>query len=356
MYKVKQVHFEPTQLCQASCPMCDRNKNGGDENQYLSNASITFKQFKQIFSSQFVQQLDTFYMCGNHGDPILNTEVLDMFQWLRSTNPKLNISMTTNGGAQHPSWWEELGKIKNMIVNFSIDGLEDTNHLYRQGVSWKRVEENMDAFISAGGYAKWTFLVFNYNEHQVEEAEIFSKLIGVKDFIVKKSGRYVNTHSLEKKNSHQAINRRGEETALLSQPTNPKYQNKAVNKDYDIIVKDYGSMDNFIELAESNPKCVEKKEIYVSAEGHVFPCCWLNGQLYKWWRPMEESQEYQVIHENGGMDTISAYKHSINDIVNGKMFNDLKRRWDITGCNNGRMRTCGLKCNVGFDPFRAQWQ
>ena len=36
---VKMVHFEPTQMCQASCPMCDRNKNGGEVNQYLKDES-----------------------------------------------------------------------------------------------------------------------------------------------------------------------------------------------------------------------------------------------------------------------------------------------------------------------------
>ena len=36
-------------------------------------------------------------------------------------------------------------------VNFSVDGLEDTNHLYRQGVKWEKVEDNMVAFCDAGG-------------------------------------------------------------------------------------------------------------------------------------------------------------------------------------------------------------
>ena len=37
---IRMVHLETTQLCQASCPMCDRNMNGGDVNPYLKNKSL----------------------------------------------------------------------------------------------------------------------------------------------------------------------------------------------------------------------------------------------------------------------------------------------------------------------------
>ncbi len=40
MYNYKQineVHLEVTQRCNASCPMCDRNENGGPVNQHIKN-------------------------------------------------------------------------------------------------------------------------------------------------------------------------------------------------------------------------------------------------------------------------------------------------------------------------------
>ena len=56
---VKMVHFEPTQLCQASCPMCDRNKNGGEVNQYLKDESMTLEGFKKAFSPEFLSKIKT---------------------------------------------------------------------------------------------------------------------------------------------------------------------------------------------------------------------------------------------------------------------------------------------------------
>lgn len=355
MYDVKMVHFEPTQLCQASCPMCDRNKNGGDVNQYLTDKSMSLDEFKNTFSPEFLKNLETFYFCGNHGDPIFAPEMLEMAEYVRDQNPNINMFVTTNGGARKPEWWERLAKVVS-FVNFSVDGLEDTNHCYRQGVQWKNVEENMQAFCDAGGYAKWTFLVFNYNEHQVEEAEKFSKLVGVKEFIVKKSGRYVYSADLRKRDEHQAVDRKGNNTQLLSQPTNPKYRNQAIDEDYSKIIDEFGSMDNFIDVAPIKPKCVTKKEIYVSSEGLVFPCCWLAGQVYKWWRPMEESQEYKVISSTGGFDKINSNHTPLEEILEGDFFATVKHSWDIHGVGQGRMKTCATKCNVGFDPFMAQWK
>lgn len=333
---VRQVHFEPTQLCQASCPMCDRNENGGEVNRYLKNVDMTLEQCQQIFTPEFVKQLDTIFMCGNHGDPILCADALEMFRYFRETNPKINLSMTTNGGARSAEFWEGLAELK-VHVNFSVDGLEDTNHLYRQGVQWKKIEENMDTFCSAGGKANWTFLVFNYNEHQVEEARRFAELIGVDNFIVKKSGRYL-TSKQEKKTEHQAVFR-GRLAQLLQQPTNEKYQNKELQKSVDIkkIMKE----------EKIFPKCVQKREIYVSAEGFVFPCCWTHGQMYKWYLEPQAAQIWEHINKHN----ISALSTSVKEVIEGGFFDSIEASWD----KENRLEVCGLKCNKVFDPYTAQW-
>jgi MoaA/NifB/PqqE/SkfB family radical SAM enzyme len=314
---------------------------------------MTLEGFKKAFSKEFLANLNTFFFCGNHGDPIFAPDMLEHAKYVRECNPEINMFVTTNGGARKPEWWEELAKVVS-FVNFSVDGLQDTNHFYRQGVKWQNVEDNMAAFCDAGGYAKWTFLVFNYNEHQVEQARMFAELIGVKDFIVKKSGRYINTADLKKKDDHQAVFR-GKDAIRLSPPKDPKYRNKAIDNDYDKIVEKYGSMDSFIDIAEIKPKCLQKQEIYVSAEGLVFPCCWLAGQVYKWWRPIESSQEYKVIMSTGGFEKINVHYTPLQEIINGDFFATVKNSWDIHGVGQGRMKTCGTKCNIGFDPFVAQW-
>ena len=68
---IRTVHLEITQRCQAACPMCDRNENGGVDNRHITNAELSFDDCKAIFPVDFIKQLDTMYMCGNLGDPIV---------------------------------------------------------------------------------------------------------------------------------------------------------------------------------------------------------------------------------------------------------------------------------------------
>ena len=351
---IKMVHFEPTQKCQASCPMCDRNKNGGEVNQYLTNRDISIEEFKKIFSIDFLKQLESFFFCGNHGDPILCPDLIPMVKYVREHNPNIRMWITTNGGARTAKWWEELAQYIS-FVNFSVDGLEDTNHLYRQGVVWDKVDTAMDAFCGAGGKAEWTFLVFEYNEHQVEHARAYAEMLGVHKFIVKKSGRYITTADLEKKETHTHTDKKGNRN-ILGKPKNPKYHNKATEVDYGRIVKEYGSLNNYIESAQIVPKCQQKKEIYVSAEGLVFQCCWLGGQIYKWWRPKEDGDIYQLIEKTGGIDKINALHYPIEEILQSEFYNKVEESWNLKTYADGRLKTCALKCNKGFDPFKAQWQ
>lgn len=334
--QIKQIHLESTQLCQASCPMCDRNMNGGNVNPYLKNKSLTLDNVKHLFDNKFLNQLDNIYMCGNHGDPIFAPQCLEMFEYFRSNNKNLNLGITTNGGARKPEWWNELAKL-NVHVNFSVDGLEDTNHLYRQGVVWKNVEENIDAFTSAGGKGDWTFLVFNYNEHQVEEAERYSKLLGINKFIVKKSGRYL-TSNLEKKEQHQAVFRKGL-GMLLSKPKQLKYRNKELERDIDI--------NKSLEFFDVVPKCVQKKEIYISAEGLVLPCCWTAGQMYKWYLDPKASEIWEYL--NGY--NINALDSSIKEVMESGFLKKIKDSWK----GKDKLKVCTVKCNNKFDPFLAQW-
>ena len=156
MYKyedIKTIHLEITQNCQASCPMCDRNQNGGALNPHINLDELTIDDVKSIFTPDFILQLSTMYMCGNLGDPIVARDTLEVFEYFRSNNPKMWLSMNTNAGARDEHWWQELAKIYGRMgaVIFSVDGLQDTNHIYRQGVVWENVERSMRSFTGAGG-------------------------------------------------------------------------------------------------------------------------------------------------------------------------------------------------------------
>jgi MoaA/NifB/PqqE/SkfB family radical SAM enzyme len=388
MYKyneLRTLHLEITAACNASCPMCARNINGGEVNPQLPQTELTIADIKQMFDPDFVRQLDRVYMCGNYGDPVAARDTLEAFTYFRHCNPNIHLSMHTNGSAKRPEWWAELARIigrKGHVV-FSLDGLEDTNHLYRQGTVWANIMKNVQTFINAGGRARWDYIVFAHNEHQVDAAEALSKQMGFERFQFKKSARFFSMSSGVTKEMHQAANRKGMATTLLQAPTNPKYRNSALDelskiakseapvkflpsraRDIETLAPQKFSLD----LEKKKPmerywdevpikcKVAEEKSLYVSAEGVVQPCCWTAGQMYVWYWSPKGGQIWDLINQVG-KDNLNATKVPLRDVVDGLYFQDLiPNSWNKTSCAEGKLAVCAKTCGTKHDAFSEQFK
>jgi len=354
---IKQVHLEVTQRCQAACPMCDRNENGGADNRHIDNSELSLADCERIFPPEFIAQLKTMYMCGNLGDPIIARDTLEIFRYFRKHNPTMWLSMNTNAGAKNEEWWRQLAEVFGRMgtVIFSVDGLRDTNHLYRQGVVWDNVERNMKAFILAGGRARWDFIIFGHNEHQVDEAEALAAKWGCEKFQRKKSGRFF-TASNKGKDKHQAQNRKGQETQLLQKPQKLDNQNLALLKQKE-IEKTYGSMSDYYNKCSINCKAIDKKEIFITAEGLLMPCCWTAGRMYKWWhKDYRVEQIWEHIERAGGKLAIDATLHGLESVFNSGILESITESWQKDSVANGKLGVCSMKCGSEFDPFAAQFE
>ncbi len=383
--EVKTLHLEITAACNASCPMCARNINGGEVNPQLPQTELSIENIKQMFDPRFVTQLDRVYMCGNYGDPVAAKDTLEVFTYFREYNPNIHLSMHTNGSAKRPEWWAELARIigrKGHVV-FSLDGLEDTNHLYRQGTVWANIMKNAQTFINAGGRARWDYIVFAHNEHQVEAAEQLSKDMGFERFQFKKSARFFSMSSGVTKEMHQAANRKGMATTLLQAPTNPKYRNSALDELSKIAkseapVKFLPSrvvdipklsaqkfstdpakkkpMEKYWDEVPIKCKVAEEKSLYISAEGIVQPCCWTAGQMYVWYWSPKGGQIWDLI-DQVGKDNLNATKVPLRDIVDGLYFQDLvPNSWNKSSCAEGKLAVCAKTCGTKHDAFSEQFK
>jgi MoaA/NifB/PqqE/SkfB family radical SAM enzyme len=355
--EIKKVHLEVTQRCQAACPMCDRNENGGHDNVHIDNSELTLEDCKKIFLPEFISNLDNMYMCGNLGDPIVAKDTLEIFKYFREHNPKMWLSMNTNAGAKSADWWTELANVFGRMgtVIFSVDGLEDTNHIYRQNIQWPIVRRSMEAFISAGGRARWDFIIFAHNEHQVEEAEAMSVTMGFEKFQKKKSGRFIVAAGDKGKESTQAKNRKGENTATIAKPKKEENQNLALLKQKEID-KQYGGMMEYYDQCGIKCKVAEEKNVFITAEGLMLPCCWTAGRMYKWWhKDYRVEQIWDMIDEVGGKDSLNAITHGLETVMSSGILQNIENSWSIDGIKNGKLGVCAMKCGDQFDPFGAQF-
>lgn len=190
MRRIRVLHIEPTDVCQALCPLCARTLDPNFKKD--SKHHLRIEQIQRHFSDRVIQGLDKMFMCGNYGDPAAGYYTMDIYKYFRKINPTITLGMNTNGAVQSTFFWHELGGLFNQPQDycvFSIDGLEDTNPVYRRGVDWKKLMANAEAFIAAGGNAQWDMLVYRHNQHQVRACEQLARNMGFRWFRAKVSKR-----------------------------------------------------------------------------------------------------------------------------------------------------------------------
>jgi MoaA/NifB/PqqE/SkfB family radical SAM enzyme len=358
VYKAEQirvVHLEITSKCNASCPMCLRNICGGAVNPQLPLTELSLADIQKIFPIDFIRQLQRIYYCGNYGDPIVAQDTLESLKYFKSQNADISLSLFSNGSARSPQWWREVAGLTK-DVHFAIDGLHDTNFLYRRGTNFETIIKNVEAFIQAGGTAIWDFIVFRHNEHQVEEAQKLASDLGFKKINFKKTGRFFSNTRSEVK-SHQAVlDKEGKVEYYLEMPINPKFQNQALLKEQELVSK-YGTLEKYLDQVLIDCKVQAENSIYVSAEGAVFPCCWTANQMYPWYFEPKTSQIWKIIDSlDAGLESISALNRPIQDIINGEFFKKIEESWPRKSTKDGKLKACAKTCGKEFDPFREQFR
>jgi len=322
--QIKEVHLELTSKCQASCPMCPRNIQGGIENPWLVENEITIDQFKQWFPVSFIKQLDKLFMCGNLGDAIVAKDTLKIFQYLREHNREIYLGLHTNGSAQSEKWWQQLATA-NVEVTFGIDGLEDTHALHRIGTSFNKIISNATAFIQAGGSARWHMLVFEHNKHQIDKCESLSKELGFAEFTQKNSSRF-----------------RGDYMPVLTKEGKTSHRIYPSERSTDISKKLFS-----IKLEETKQihcKAKQTTSLYIGADGSVTPCCWLD---YSGTTPDSLSM---VDYKDQGFENPNLNTQSLEDIFESRYFNRIEETW-----SNTPLRECTKQCGK-VDKLNEQFK
>lgn len=325
---LKVLDIEPSSYCNAKCPHCMRESQNGDYS-FFKQVHLSEGFFDVFFPKDVAAGLDIASFSGNIGEPAMNKELPSILKWFRKQNPNVFLEVYTNGSVQSPQWWEQLGHIigNNGNVIFAIDGLEDTNHIYRVDVKWKKLIENAAAYISTSATSTWQFIPFKHNQHQVELAEQMSKDMGFTNFKIKISHR-----------------------DLLNQPQNSK---NAVEPADDPRFKHQGQRLDFVRMDKTEEylnsvsiKCyaIEERNLYISAEGLVFPCCHtasiflLSDDLlpkgYDW---------IKNVKLDFNQDEINLYKNKLEDILNSNTFKRIKESWSLK-MSQGRNPLCAAIC------------
>jgi hypothetical protein len=341
--ELRILHLEMTERCNAACPMCGRTASDGAGKPYLTN-ELSAADIESWLPAETMASLHYAFMCGNHGDPMLGRDTLAVLRLFRRRSNVLLLGMHTNGGARPREWWSELADImgKRGKVVFSVDGLEDTNHIYRRNVRWDVLQRNFRAYIKAGGRAEWHFLVFRHNEHQIEAARALAEREGFARFILKKSARFAADSG-----RFEPLGEDGK--PILAPPKDPRWLNSEPER-LNALQDAYGGYEGWLDRTPIRCKIQEERSLYISARGHLWPCCWLGyGSV-----PGERQAVDEFLERNGGLDQLSLRERSLEQILRGPVFQAIQRGWSAN-LAGGRIAVCAKMCSTELNLHGSQY-
>lgn len=306
-----KLQIEITNYCNAACPQCARENlkiNNFSDSFSLNDSYVSLKKFKHWLDKDDWSSLERILFCGNYDESTTNPDLIPICNWIIKNQqlfPKSpEISIHTNGGARNTKFWKELGEISKesnyrIRVVFAIDGFEDTNHLYRKNVDWKKLQQNWRSYIKAGGIAWWQWVMFEHNEHQKHLVEQYAKQEGFRRV------KFVGSHR-------------------------PKVGDIIPTKD---------KIDEQKIFSKVIPDCYKNTHhsmgLYIGYNGIVNPCCWQG-------LPSGLSDVYQ---KNDGDFTqgILNGNNSIQEILDSVWMENFKKNME-----QGIFAKCVQKCKINI--------
>lgn len=345
---INQVHVELSNNCNAMCPLCARVSHGAVRR--YERHQISISQFREWFDESFVSRVVHWVFCGSRGDPTMCNDLNDIIRYIKQVKADADIRINTNGGARNNAFWQELGTLfaatSNNRVLFGIDGLRDSNHLYRRGVNWDKLMENVATYIAAGGKAQWDFLVFEHNEHQIEEAKLLSTTMGFTSFEPKR------TLGFDHGNEIPVYSRHGKFEYFIKGPKQVKYRSiveikpghpaSEVDNIEDYLDKEdhweSELMSRFANLSEDDfqndsyiaefkgkevscmslggeTKWVDQTEIFVGPDGIVNPCCFVDTSMFVPTRGQLITEQMQYLARSHGLEKFNLNNNSLKEIM-----------------------------------------
>jgi hypothetical protein len=332
-----KLQFELSSMCNALCLGCVRTDVTTFNNKKFAipdKQYIGFDTFKKILTAPEFKTVQELEFCGTIDDPLMHPEFLDFLEF-SSTVKQYTIIVHTNSSLRSKEYWKKLAIVlkKNYkhVVKFSIDGMEDTNHIYRQNTTWSKIMENAKTFIEAGGNASWQYLIFPWNEHQLMEAKALSVEMGFYEFMSRHDRSQVTAWGLDQVQKIKINNKVLNSNEKISIDTINKRFKSSLNDDINCNNKNY-------------------KMYFISFDSKLWPCCFLHNGFFQTEPGKADILQQRLFDAYGDEDWNDMTKHSIKEILDHEFYkNDLTDSWDsnIHGLDKGtRIHRCTEVCSV----------
>jgi MoaA/NifB/PqqE/SkfB family radical SAM enzyme len=170
---------DPCNYCNLKCPLCPTGLGELGRPQ----AMLSLDHFKKYFDPLQPYLFEAYL--HNWGESLLNTQVYSMIRHAQDSDVGTNLS--SNFVAVNSRDIDNLLSCGLEYLVISLDGTDqETYSKYRVGGNFNRVVSNLSELLRRRAarrqktpVVEWQFIVMKQNEHQVGEAEILSRKLGV---------------------------------------------------------------------------------------------------------------------------------------------------------------------------------
>jgi len=364
---VTEYQLEITSYCNAACPQCPRNVNGSGVNPHLTLEHLPRSVIDAAFTEDLCLNLRQVFFCGSYGDPIMHPDFLDILRDFRHKCPTLWLYIHTNGGAHDTEYWTTMAEIIGGYgqVDFNIDGVEDTNHLYRRNTDFNKIIANATAYINAGGRAVWNYIIFEHNQHQVEQARELSIKLRFKDFKHRATGRFLNHKTMEEFSEWPVQNRQGETEYVIKPTVLKQYKNKSISILPD-LKKQYPDIKEYFANTEISCDSLKGNKVAINAAGLVLPCNMLSHNLSDArfrdqsvlpcsndLSTVDGKNQVQEFVNRHGANNLNIHHRSLEQVFDSSFWTDLVDSWKYNTFPE-RLFECAMTCGKQFQKVWDQ--
>ena len=181
----KGINIDISNRCPLECMRCQRQTNFTLEGRKVYGRDATMDEIRKL-SDYF----SSFNFCGQLSDPVHHPKFIEILDYLYKKDIQVTVH---NASSQKPMKWY----IKAFQAHprakwiFAIDGLPEESNMYRINQDGEKLYRVM---LEAKKHLKqtpsWQYIVFSYNEHNLEKAKKMAVDEGLM-FIVLHSSRWM---------------------------------------------------------------------------------------------------------------------------------------------------------------------
>lgn len=264
-----KIQISLSTKCNINCRFCLKEHLKRYYN-FIENIDMDEELACRIVKKRF----DGIQICSNRGEALMHPSIDNILKTAKINN---SIIFVTNASLKNKKWWADLANLfddKDKVI-FPLDGIGNKSHNKHRQSDFYIVLNNIETFVNNGGKAIWRYILFEYNQDQVETAKRFAKDIGVEFSLM-------NSHSYDNKLKK------------------PKEYKKSIKKNMYF-------------------PC-EHQELYINVKGYLFPCCFMANIFGN--EPLRKKHhEIKLVDlYNKEIETTNVNNNDIEFIINNSSF------------------------------------